>query len=53
MVERRLYTKLEDEVIKVLREKQVSVREIADRLDRSPSSVRQRITYLRSLHRIR
>ena len=49
----RLYTEDEDRIIGEMREKQYSTKEIAQAIGRSPSGIRQRITYLRSLHRIR
>ena len=49
----RLYTEDEDRIIGEMREKQYSTKEIAKALGRTPSGIRQRITYLRCLHRIR
>jgi len=47
------YTEKENRLIGELREKNLSLREIAERLGRSRASVRCQITKLRSLHRIR
>ena len=49
----RWYTEDEDRIIGEMRDNHRSVREIAEVLGRSPCSVRQRITHLRCLHRIR
>ena len=47
------YTEEENRLIGDLREKNLSLREIAERLGRSRASVRCQITKLRSLRKIR
>ena len=47
------YTEEENRLISELREKNLSLREIAERLGRSRASVRCQITKLRSLRKIR